>query len=588
MVSRTSTSSPSDAPYTAAARPAGPAPTMMTSRTCAGSIASLKPRHSAICSLVGLRSTTSPRQISTGYVGDGDVKPVEQGLDVGVAFEIEVGVRMGVAVQELPDAQRARAMAGTDDDDVAEIVRDQLHPAQDEGAHQDLADLGIGLHQRQHAFAAELDDLPGLADAGAHEGGARGDHVDLAGEIARAVQGDELLGAGEGLGDLDLARGDDKERHVLLAGFDQHLAALRRPPLAVGSHPRDLRRRELGEHALGGGFGRRPNQRYIVVHGSRRIVPMIAEIIGLIETYGLAFVFLNVLVEQGGLPIPAYPVLIVSAGLVSRGDYNMTQLVLVGTAAALLADTAWFWSGRRYGRRLLATLCRISLSPDFCVRQTESIFTRWGPASLLVAKFIPGFASLATALAGTTKIRLLTFLFFDALGAAIWVGVAVALGALFRDAIADVLAVLVALGQWGVVLIASLLLLFVASKWWQRLRFARQLRMDRITVDELQALISGGEAPVILDVRSPESQAEAGIIPGARAVSRSDVEALAATLPTGTDIIVYCNCPNEASAVQLARQLSRLGLKRIRPLLGGVDAWLATGQGLVPYEPPRA
>ena len=75
---------------------------------------------------------------------------------------------------------------------------------------------------------------------------------------------------------------------------------------------------------------------------------VMSSIIALIETYGLMFVFLNVLVEQGGLPIPAYPVLIVSAGLVSRGDYTITQLVVVGTTAALIADTAWFWSGRQY------------------------------------------------------------------------------------------------------------------------------------------------------------------------------------------------------------------------------------------------
>ena len=111
-----------------------------------------------------------------------------------------------------------------------------------------------------------------------------------------------------------------------------------------------------------------------------------------------------------------------------------------------------------------------------------------------------------------------------------------ALGALFRDAIADVLVALVALGKWGVVLIISLLLLLVASKWWKRLRFSRQLRMDRITVDELQALINDGKSPTILDVRSPESQAEEGVIPGATAVSRANMAAMAATLPQGMDI----------------------------------------------------
>jgi membrane protein DedA with SNARE-associated domain/rhodanese-related sulfurtransferase len=310
---------------------------------------------------------------------------------------------------------------------------------------------------------------------------------------------------------------------------------------------------------------------------------MVAELIALIEAYGLAFVFVNVLMEQGGLPIPAYPVLIVSAGLASRGRYGIGDLLLVGTGAALLADLAWYWRGRRYGRRLLAVLCRISLSPDYCVRQTESIFTRWGPVSLLVAKFVPGFASLATVLAGIVRLRPFTFLVLDGLGAALWVGVAVALGVAFQSAVADVLAVLVALGRWGGALVGGLLALFVLSRWWQRARFARQLRMDRITVDELGELLRGGATPVILDVRAKESLAEAGLIPGATAVDRGDLDHLAATVPAGTEIIIYCSCPNEASAAEFARLLSRRGFKRIRPLLGGVDAWVAAGQSLVPF-----
>src|SRR5262245_10620219 len=125
------------------------------------------------------------------------------------------------------------------------------------------------------------------------------------------------------------------------------------------------------------------------------------QLIALIETYGLAVVFLNVLAETAGLPIPAYPTLIVAAALAWRGDYSIGQLLLVAICAALIADTIWYWAGARYGRKVLNTICRVSLSPDSCVRQTESIFARWGAASLTFAKFIPGFASLATALAGT-------------------------------------------------------------------------------------------------------------------------------------------------------------------------------------------
>ena len=86
----------------------------------------------------------------------------------------------------------------------------------------------------------------------------------------------------------------------------------------------------------------------------------------------------------------------------------VTWLLLVGALAAMIADTFWYMTGRRYGTRVLRTLCRISLSPDSCVRQTESIFDRFGAASMIFAKFIPGFASVATALAGATDRRLAT------------------------------------------------------------------------------------------------------------------------------------------------------------------------------------
>src|ERR1043165_6847921 len=139
-------------------------------------------------------------------------------------------------------------------------------------------------------------------------------------------------------------------------------------------------------------------------------------LITLIEAYGLIVVFLNVLAETAGLPLPAYPVLIVAAALVWRGDDSMGQLLLVSIAAAVIADCCWYWAGKRYGRKVLNTICRVSLSPDSCVRQTESLFAKWGAASLMFAKFIPGFGSIATALAGTTRTRLALFLTFDAIG----------------------------------------------------------------------------------------------------------------------------------------------------------------------------
>jgi membrane protein DedA with SNARE-associated domain len=215
------------------------------------------------------------------------------------------------------------------------------------------------------------------------------------------------------------------------------------------------------------------------------------QIILWLEQYGLAAVFLNIGLEQLGLPIPAYPVLILTGALSFNGQYSAGGLLLTAVLACLIADSIWYWAGHRYGSRVLKTLCRISLSPDSCVRQTESIFTRWGVRSLVLAKFIPGFASLATALAGRTGVPFGRFLFFDAIGATLYAGVGLAIGMVFHDAVADVLAIFEQMGRIGLMVLLVAFALFLAHKWWQRQRFYRQLRMARISPTELVQLTQG-------------------------------------------------------------------------------------------------
>jgi len=296
----------------------------------------------------------------------------------------------------------------------------------------------------------------------------------------------------------------------------------------------------------------------------------------LIEQYGLIIVFVNVLAEQLGAPIPAYPTLVITGALAYRGQYPVALLLLVAVFAALIADYLWYLAGRRYGRRIMSTLCRISLSPDSCVRQTESIYSRWGARSLLVAKFIPGFASIASALAGTVGTSRGKFLLYDGVGAALWSGLAIFLGALFNTAIDDVLSVLAELGQYGMMLVLVGFAVFVASKWWQRRRFRKSLEMARISVGELDQLLKEGERPTIVDVRSPASQ-QAGRIPGALTISSHEIQTFAFDAPIEGEVIVYCACPNEASAALVAKQLMQRGYKRVRPLTGGIDAWVAAG-----------
>ncbi len=296
-------------------------------------------------------------------------------------------------------------------------------------------------------------------------------------------------------------------------------------------------------------------------------------IIELVTQYGLWFVFFNVLIEQAGAPVPAYPVLIVTAALAVDAGLSVAPILLLATLAALLADLAWYAAGRRIGPRVLKILCVLSLSPDSCVTMTRRQFAKWGPPVLLFAKFIPGFASVSTALAGDTRTPLSRFLLFDALGALLWAGVAVTLGAIFHDAVNDILLTLERLGQIGLLLIVIALASFIAFKWWQRRRFLKEIHMARISVSELSELLDNGTPVVLFDVRGPASRAREGWISGSQHV----VDVALLSPPDNADVILYCNCPNDASAALVALQLKRRGFKRVRPLAGGLDAWLAAG-----------
>src|SRR5262249_51782350 len=129
-----------------------------------------------------------------------------------------------------------------------------------------------------------------------------------------------------------------------------------------------------------------------------------------IEIYGLWVVFVSVLLDQGGLPVPAYPSIIVTTAVAV--NQPMPLVLGVATLGALLADLVWYAAGKRFGGRLLRLMCRVSLSPDSCVGLTRRIYARWGPPSLVIAKFIPGFAAVATTLAGETGTGLRRFLFY--------------------------------------------------------------------------------------------------------------------------------------------------------------------------------
>jgi membrane protein DedA with SNARE-associated domain/rhodanese-related sulfurtransferase len=307
-------------------------------------------------------------------------------------------------------------------------------------------------------------------------------------------------------------------------------------------------------------------------------------VITIAERHGPLIVFLNVLLSQGGLPLPAVPTVMTVAALVRQSPYQITQLILAGVSGALIAELALYWCGRHYGQRFLGLLCRLSFSPDFCVRRTEEVFARVGSWSLLFSKFIPGLTLITVAMAGVTKMPVLAFLLLDGIGAVLFISAAVTLGVLFHDAITSVLLTLANLGKVGGVIVLVATVLYALTRWWRRRLFIRQLRMDRITVAELRKLIDDGEQIVILDVRPKEIRAQEGTIPGAASAHPADLDPALKGYSRDKEIVVYCACPNEESAATAAKHLKQAGFKKIRPLLGGIDAWVQAGH---PVERPN-
>lgn len=312
------------------------------------------------------------------------------------------------------------------------------------------------------------------------------------------------------------------------------------------------------------------------------------DLVSLLQQHGVLIVFAATLGARLGAPVPAAPLLVVAGGLAASGGFSAGATFAVSLLANVLGDAAWFWGGRRHGHRVMRLLCRISLSPDACVRQSEMLIARWGGLSLVAAKFVPGVSVVAAPMAGALAMTWSRFFVFALAGAAVWTGAYFALGRLFSTQIHQIVE---AMANAGTAAMAGLLLVLaavVALRYWRRRSGLRELDIPRIGVDELRALIRDGREPVIVDVRSPAGVAvDARRIPGALGIPLDEVSERAASLPADREIVLYCNCPNEESAARAARLLADRGLRRARPLAGGLEAWVASGEPTSAHETPR-
>ena len=130
-----------------------------------------------------------------------------------------------------------------------------------------------------------------------------------------------------------------------------------------------------------------------------------------------------------------------------------------------MADSIWFYVGRRGGQRVLRLFCRLSLARNSCVGRTKGLFARHGSQALVAAKFLPGLGSVMPPLAGALGMSSSRFLIFDVLGSLVYGAFYVTAGFLFHNQLGQALAFLNRLGLSVLLLALVLVAAYVAFKY---------------------------------------------------------------------------------------------------------------------------
>jgi len=263
--------------------------------------------------------------------------------------------------------------------------------------------------------------------------------------------------------------------------------------------------------------------------------------LALLAQHGYLILFAWIAAEQLGAPIPGIPLLLATGALAGAGRLGLGAVVLVATAASLLGDSVWYVLGRRRGAPVLRFLCRIALEPDTCVRRTEQIFERHRAGSLIVAKFVPGLATVAPPLAGVSGMPPSLFLASAAAAGVLYTGAYVGLGYLFSPELERLVEHSLRFGRGMTLVLAGALAAYLLFKYGQRRRVLRRLRIARITPEELKERFDRGEDVFIVDLRHAiDVEADPQQIPGAVPLSPDDLDTRHKEIPRDREIILYC------------------------------------------------
>lgn len=306
--------------------------------------------------------------------------------------------------------------------------------------------------------------------------------------------------------------------------------------------------------------------------------------------YAYGILFLWVLVEQLGVPVPSVPLLITAGTLTATHRLHAVPVMLSILVACMLADSLWYLAGIRYGGRVVRLVCRLSLEASACVKKTEGYFGKHGATTLLFAKFVPGLSAVAAPIAGQTGMPYAKFLIYDLAGSLIWAAAYVFGGRFFGDLAKRSSVAIHLLARFGVLLFGVAVIAFVLRRIWKQRVFMRDLRDAGVTGEELQQIMqaakaNGGNQPFVVDLRHPlDYLPDPRVLPGALRISPTELEKHCSLLPRDRDVVLYCTCPNDETSGHMAKRLQKLGVHRVRPLRGGFEGWRDAGLPLIDYD----
>jgi len=266
------------------------------------------------------------------------------------------------------------------------------------------------------------------------------------------------------------------------------------------------------------------------------------EFLNFLVQYGYILLFFWVLLDQAGLPLPSVPVLLAAGALTGSHQLNFWWVICVAVVASVPIDYIWYYLGRTRGGKVLNLICSISFEPDYCVRDTEAYFARFGQFSLLIAKFVPGLQTLAPPMSGFIKMSAARFFLLDTMGAIIWAGSIVWLGAMFHNQLEEVAVKFAELGGWAVTLLLAILALYVVVKFTQRQLFLRSLRMRRMEPAEVHDRLRSESGIHIIDLRhSMDVSATPYTLPTASLIPMEYIDEHVEKIPKDRDIVLYCS-----------------------------------------------